>query len=71
MTYVIERLKMTMCVFLPIFVVFYIVSSLIWSGHRDNSVPVLVAACIDPATHVRVQHDEEVEDHQPDEKDNN
>ena len=26
---------------------------------------------MDPATHVRVQHDAEVEDHQPDENDNN
>ena len=34
-------------------------------------VSLLVAAGIDPATHVRVQHDAEVEDHQPDEKDNN
>ena len=33
-------------------------------------VSLLVAAGIDPATHVRVQHDAEVEDHQPDEKDN-
>ena len=32
---------------------------------------IVVAAGIDPATHVRVQHDAEVEDHQPDEKDNN
>ena len=32
---------------------------------------LLVAAGIDPATHVRVQHDAEVEDHQPDENDNN
>ena len=31
-------------------------------------VSLLVAAGIDPATHVRVQHDAEVEDHQPDEK---
>ena len=34
-------------------------------------VSLLVAAGIDPVTHVRVQHDAEVEDHQPDEKDNN
>ena len=34
-------------------------------------VSLLVAAGIDPATHVRVQHDAEVEDHQPDENDNN
>ena len=33
-------------------------------------VSLLVAAGIDPVTHVRVQHDAEVEDHQPDEKDN-
>ena len=32
---------------------------------------LLVAAGIDPVTHVRVQHDAEVEDHQPDENDNN
>ena len=30
-------------------------------------VSLLVAAGIDPATHVRVQHDAEVGDHQPDE----
>ena len=34
-------------------------------------VSLLVAAGIDPATHVRVQHDAEVEDHQPDENHNN
>ena len=34
-------------------------------------VSLLVAAGLDPKTHVRVQHDAEVEDHQPDEKDNN
>ena len=34
-------------------------------------VSLLVAAGIDPATHVRVQHDAQVEDHQPDENDNN
>ena len=34
-------------------------------------VSLLVAAGIDPATHVRVQHDAEVEVHQPDENDNN
>ena len=34
-------------------------------------VSLLVAAGIDPATHVRVQHDAEVKDHQPDENDNN
>ena len=34
---------------------------------------LLVAAGIDPVTHVRVQHDAdaEIEDHQPDENDNN
>ena len=32
---------------------------------------LLVAAGIDPATYVRVQHDAEVEDHQPDENHNN
>ena len=32
---------------------------------------LLVAAGIDPVTHVRVQHDAEVEDHQQDENDNN
>ena len=34
-------------------------------------VSLLVAAGIDPVTHVSVQHDAEVEDHQPDENDNN
>ena len=34
-------------------------------------VSLLVAAGLDPTTHVRVQHDAEVEDHQPDENDNN
>ena len=34
-------------------------------------VSLLVAAGIDPATHVRVQHDAQVEDHQPVENDNN
>ena len=32
---------------------------------------IIVGAGIDPTTHVRVQHYEEVEDHQPDENDNN
>ena len=34
-------------------------------------VSLLVAAGIDHVTHVRVQHDAEVEDHQPDENHNN
>ena len=38
---------------------------------REIIVYLLVAAGIDPVTHVRVQHDAEVEDHQPDENDNN
>ena len=37
---------------------------------KEIIVSLLVAAGIDPATHVRVQHDAEVGDHQPDEKDN-
>ena len=45
--------------------------SLLSSGQvTEIIVSLLVAAGIDPATHVRVQHDAEVEDHQPDEKDN-
>ena len=38
---------------------------------REIIVYLLVAAGIDPVTHVRVQHDAEVEDHQPDENHNN
>ena len=40
---------------------------------REIIVYLLVAAGIDPVTHVRVQHDAdaEIEDHQPDENDNN
>ena len=34
-------------------------------------VSLLLAPDIDHVTHVRVQHDTEVEDHQPDENDNN
>ena len=41
------------------------------SGNRDNSVPASSNRYIDPVTHVRVQHDTEVEDHQPDENDIN
>ena len=38
---------------------------------REIIVYLLVAAGIDPVTHVRVQHDAEDEDHQPDENNNN
>ena len=38
---------------------------------REIIVYLLVAVGIDHVTHVRVQHDAEVEDHQPDENHNN
>ena len=37
----------------------------------QNINHTVVAAGIDPVTYVRVQHDAEVEDQQPDENDNN
>ena len=43
-----------------------------WGGSQVTEIIVslLVVAGIDPVTHVML-HDEEVEDHQPDENDNN